>query len=206
MKVNPMTQAAFVPGVSFEDYIALCAQTDERYELVRGELVKMTPPTWQHTRIAKFLERLFDQAIEQADYPWEDFRETGQRTERDSSRLPDVILVPIEAIAQFLHQTAVLTVAAPLVVEIVSPSSATEDYTTKLQEYEALGIPEYWAVDHEGVGAAKYIGFPKAPTVTVHELVNGRYQAQRFRGEEMIQSPTFPHLHVTANQVFSAQA
>lgn len=200
-----MTQAAAKPRVSFEEYIDFCAQTDERYELVRGELVKMTPPTWQHNKIAKFLERILDAAIEQAGYPWEAFRETGQRTEYDSSRLPDVTIVPTAAIEQFLNQTAVLTVAAPFVIEIVSPSSATEDYTDKLREYATLGIPEYWTVDHEGLGAAKYIGFPKAPTITVHALIEGRYEAKRFRGEDRIISPTFEGLELTANQVFAAK-
>ena len=199
-----MTQAAVRPRVSFEEYIDFCAQADEPYELVRGELVKMTPPTWAHTKIAKFLERTLDAAMEQTGYPWEAFRETGQQTEYDSSRLPDVTIVPTAAIEQFLNQTAVLTVAAPLVIEIISPSSATEDYTNKLREYETLGVSEYWTVDHEGLGAAKYIGFPKAPTITVHELVEGKYQAKRFRGDKLIESPTFRNLNLTANQVFSA--
>lgn len=198
-----MSQAAVSPRISFEEYIDLCAQTDERYELVRGELIKMTPP-WLHMRIAKFLEQTLDGAIEQAGHPWEAFRETGQRTEHDSSRLPDVTVVPIAAIEQFLNQTAVLTVAAPLVVEVVSPSSATEDYTDKRREYEAFGIAEYWTVDPEGLGAAKYIGFPKAPTVTVHQLIDGKYQAKRFRENEQIESPTFPGLNLTAHQIFSA--
>ena len=199
-----MSQVALQPRISFEEYIDICAQTDEPYELVRGELVKMTPPTWQHHKIAKFLERSFDREIEQTGQPWEAFREAGQRTEYNSSRLPDVTVVPTEAIEQFLNQTAVLTVAALLVVEIISPSSATEDYTDKLREYETLGIPEYWIVDHEGLGAAKYLGSPKAPTVTVYELVDGRYQFKHFRGGDLIASPTFKQLSLTANQVFSA--
>lgn len=196
--------AAIRPRISFEEYIDICAQTDERYELVRGELVRMTPPTWMHTRIAKFLERTFDSAIAQAGYDWEAFRETGQRTEDDSSRLPDISVVPLAEIEQFLNQTAVLTIAALLVVEIVSPSSATEDYNEKLREYQALGVSEYWVVDHEGLGAAKHIGFPKAPTLVIHELVEGKYQAKRYRGDEPIQSPTFKDLQLTANQIFAA--
>lgn len=200
-----MTQATIRPGVSFEEYIDICARTNERYELVRGELVKMNPPTWQHNRIAKFLEKILDAEIEKAGYPWEAFRETGQRTEEDSSRLPDVTVVPVEAIAQFMNQTAVLTVPAPLVVEIVSPSSVSEDYNAKRREYQALGIPEFWIVDHEGLGAAQSIGFPKAPTLTIYHLVEGNYQAQRFRGADKLRSPTFPNLELTADQVFHAQ-
>jgi Uma2 family endonuclease len=198
-----MTQTVVRPRVSFEEYIDICAQTDERYELVRGELVKMTPPTWQHKRIARFLEQVLNAEIERLNYNWEAFRDPGQRTEEDSSRLPDVMVVPLEAIETVLNQTAILTVPALLVIEIVSPSSATEDYTEKLREYQKLGIPEYWTVDYEGLGAAKYIGFPKAPTVTVNELVN-EYQAKRFRGNELIESPTFENLKLMANQVFSA--
>lgn len=199
-----MTQAAIRPRVSFEEYIDFCAQTDERYELVRGELHQMNPPTVLHYRIAKFLERVLDQAIENYLDPdeWESFRDAGQRTEDASSRLPDIAIVSRVEANKLLNQTAVFQSPSLLVVEIVSPSSATEDYTDKLREYESLGIQEYWVIDYEGLGAAKYIGFPKAPTVTVCKLVDDKYQSKQFRNEDRIESPTFPELNLTANQVF----
>lgn len=199
-----MTQAAVRPRVSFEEYIDLCAQTDEPYELVQGELVKMTPPTWAHVLIARLLERVFEAEIERLGYDWVAVRETGQRTEDNSSRLPDVTVVPFDQIEPVLNQAAVLTVPAPIVVEIVSPSSTSEDYDAKLKEYQRLQVKEYWVVDHEGLGAAKYIGFPKAPTITVHELVDGKYEAKRFRGDDRIVSPTFQGLNLTAKQVFAS--
>jgi Uma2 family endonuclease len=199
-----MTQVVTRGKLTFEEYIDLCVQSNERYELVRGELLQMTPPTWLHMRIARFLEQALNAEIQRLNYGWEAFREPGQRTEADSSRLPDVMVVPLEAIQTVLNQTAILTVPSVLVIEIVSPSSATEDYTKKLKEYEALGIAEYWTVDPEGLGAAKFIGFPKAPTLTIYQFVDGRYQARPFRGDDRIESPTFQQLHLTANQVFAA--
>ncbi len=201
-----MTQAAVRSRVSFEEYIDICAQTDERYELVRGELHQMNPPTVLHYRIAKFLEQVLDREIEENFDPdeWETFRDAGQRTEDDSSRLPDVAIVSRVEADKLLKQTAVFQSPSLLAIEIVSPSSASEDYEKKLKEYQALGIPEYWVVDYEGLGAAKHIGFPKAPTLTVHELINGKYQARQFRGHDQIQSHTFRNLNLTANQVFSA--
>jgi Uma2 family endonuclease len=201
-----MIQTVVRPRVSFEEYIDFCAQTDERYELVRGKLHQMNPPTVLHYRIAKFLEQVLDQAIEEHFDPdeWETFREAGQRTEDDSSRLPDLAIVSRVEADKLLKQTAVFQSPSLLVIEVVSPSSASDDYDKKLKEYEGLGVPEYWVVDHEGLGAAKHIGFPKAPTLTVHELINGKYQAKRFRGDELIESPTFRNLNLTANQVFSA--
>ncbi|NJL23340.1 MAG: Uma2 family endonuclease [Leptolyngbyaceae cyanobacterium SM1_3_5] len=203
-----MTQTAVKPKLTFEEYIDFCAQTEERYELVRGELVKVTPPTWLHMRIARLLEQTFNAEIERLQYDWEAFREPGQRTEADSSRLPDVMVVPLAEIEPVLNQTAVLTVPAPIVVEIVSPSSATQDYKGKLKEYEALQVIEYWVVDPEGLGAAKYIGFPKQPTVSIYRLVAGKYtlldergKSRLFRGGDRIKSPTFPAIDLTAEQV-----
>lgn len=122
-----MTQAAFTPPISFEKYLDYCGQTGDRYELVQGELRRMNPPTWLHLKIAKFLEQTFDAEIQRRGYTWEAFRESGQRTEATSSRLPDVIIVPSEAIELMLNQSAVLQVPAILVVEIVSPSSSSDD-------------------------------------------------------------------------------
>ena len=201
-----MTATQLRPRLSFEEYVDFCAQTvsNERYELVRGELKLMTPPDWQHVKIAKLLERLFDAEIEKMGKPWEAFRETGQRTEGDSSRLPDVSVIPTDAIAQYLKQTAILEVPAILVVEIVSPSSTSEDYGEKLKEYQALQIPEYWIADYEAIGAAKYLGFPKKPTLTINQLINGAYQGRQFRGGDRVVSPTFPELQVTAQQILNA--
>jgi Uma2 family endonuclease len=203
MRAIAMTNAAIKPRWTFEEYADFCAQSDEPHELVHGELKRMSPPEWQHVKIAKFLERRFDDQIERMGYPWEAFRETGQRTDTDSSRLPDVSVIPLDAIANYLNQTAILQVPALLVVEIVSPSSASEDYKEKLQEYEALKIPEYWIADYAALGASKYLGFPKQPTLTIHQLVNGIYQSRQFRGPERVMSATFPALELTAEQILN---
>jgi Uma2 family endonuclease len=41
----------------------------------------------------------------------------------------------------------------------------------------------------------------KQQTVTIHSLVDGEYQAQRFQREEVIISPTFPQFALTTQQV-----
>jgi len=103
-----------------------------------------------------------------------------------------------------MSQAAIFQFADPLVVEIVSPSSSTDDYKAKVKEYQALGISEYWILDPDVLGAAKYIGHPKLPTVSIHSLIEGQYEIQRFRGSTPIKSPLFPNLQLTAEQVLSA--
>lgn len=190
--------------LSFADYLNFCETSQEPYELVRGELQLMTPPTWLHFLIAKFLERSFDDEVARLQEPWIVVQGAGQQTTDDTSRLPDVSIVPFDAISNSLDQTAVLTIAALLVVEVVSDSTALQDYREKVTEYQTKGIREYWIVDPDPFGAAKYIGSPKRPTVSVYSLVDGVYQVKRFQESDRILSPTFPALQLTAEQILRA--
>ena len=196
-----MTATQLRPRLSFEEYVDFCAQTDERYELVQGEIRKMTPPTWQHILIAQFLEQSFNSEIKHLQQPWIAIRESGQRTEQASSRLPDVSVISFEEIQKFLKQTAILEMPAFLVVEIVSPSSVGDDYGAKLTEYQKLKVPEYWIVDHDALGAATHLGFPKMPTITVNQLIDGVFNSKRFRGSDRVLSKTFPEFQLTAEEI-----
>ncbi len=181
--------------ITFEQYLCYDDGTDQRYELVRGELFLMTPPIFQHIFIAKFLERIFDTEIARLGCPWTTVREAGVRTDVSSSRIPDVSVVPLAEAEALRYKSAVVQVALPLVVEIVSPSSVKEDYEDKLREYQAIGVAEYWIVDPVS----------KDPRVTVYSLKNGTYTQQIIRSSEQIISATFPELVITVAQVIEAK-
>lgn len=76
---------------------------------------------------------------------------------------------------------------ATLVVEVVSPGKANEDwdYRYKRSEYAARGISEYWIVD------------PQINAVTVLILIDGFYEETRFTGNILIVSNIFPELQLT---------
>lgn len=190
--------------LSFEDYLKFCETSQEPYELVRGELQLMTPPTWIHFLITDYLATSFKHEIAQIGHSWIVVQGAGQQTTEDTSRLPDVSIVPFDVISNSLDQTAVSTIAALLVVEVVSDSTALQDYREKVTEYQTKGIREYWIADPDPFGAAKYIGSPKRPTVSVYSLVDGIYQVKRFQGDDRIFSPTFPALQLTAEQILRA--
>jgi Uma2 family endonuclease len=76
-------------------------------------------------------------------------------------------------------------------------------YLTKLQEYQVLGIQEYWIVDYSGSGGQEFTGNPKQPTFTVCSLVDGEYNLQSFKKGDRILSPTFPELDLTVDRVFA---
>ena len=92
----------------------------------------------------------------------------------------------------------------PLVIEVVS-TNWRDDYYKKLADYEEMGIPEYWIIDYVPFGSKMLIGELKQPIIIVYTLNDDReYQSKQFRGEDRIESPTFPDLDITAEQIFSA--
>ena len=190
--------------MTLQEYLNYDDGTATRFELVKGELIPMSPATWLHLRIARYLEGTFNREIDRLGLDWEAFQEPGQQTEESSARRPDVAIVPSDFVDAELDQSAVLVTAAFLVVEVVSESTATADYREKVAEYQAIGIPEYWIVDPDPFGAAKYIGSPKRPTVSVYQSVNENYQVIRYQGNDVIVSPTFPELNLTVAKVLNA--
>ena len=189
--------------LTFADYLAHDDGTDTRYELVRGQLVAMTPPAWSHIKIARFLEDIFRAEIARLGYDWDAIRgEIGQRTGPDDARLPDVLVAEVSDLETLGDRPAVLETPAIVTVEIVSRSSIQDDYLHKLAEYESLGVQEYWLVDYLALGPARYLGMPKRPTLFIYQLVDEEYAAPRqFHGEDVIESAIFPELRVTAQAI-----
>lgn len=93
-----------------------------------------------------------------------------------------------------------LASSVKLLVEVVS-TNRPDDYARKFEDYEAIGICEYWIVDYLGLGGRRYIGNPKQPTITICRLVNGVCETQLFRQGDTIYSPGFPNLRLTVNQI-----
>lgn len=140
--VNTVTQP-----LTFEDYLAYDDGTDNRYELVDGQLILMTPPRVEHFLITDFVDVTLKTEIQRLGWPWLTFREAGVRTGSAKSRLVDLCIVTQAQAKELLGQSAVFQTAPQLIVEVVSPDSVTRDYRYKRSEYAALEVPEYWIVD-----------------------------------------------------------
>lgn len=112
----------------FEEYLTYDDGTNNRYELFRGRLILMTPPTVRHLLIAKFIERILDVEINRLKLALVALREAGLQTEVDSSRLTDVCVVTEEQVNELMDETAVFRVPARLAVEIVSPLCRCQEF------------------------------------------------------------------------------
>jgi Uma2 family endonuclease len=192
--------------LNFEAFIASYLE-DTRYELIDGELIDLEP-TGLHEQVTGLINRKLNVAIERLDLPWFiPMKCLIKPLGLNSAFRPDIVLLDCGALAdEPLWKTEpVITLgkSVKLVVEVVS-TNWQNDYARKVEDYEALGIPEYWIVDYLGLGGRRYIGSPKQPVITIYQLVEGTYQGRQFRGSDRLFSPTFPDLNLTAAQIFTA--
>ncbi|MBD2346475.1 Uma2 family endonuclease [Anabaena subtropica] len=176
-----------------------------RYELHNGFIKQMPPPTGDHELVIAFLVKQILLECARLSKPL-DIPKMGfvQSTESESAFLPDVLLLNRSNLANEPlwrdKSTLTLKESIPLVIEVVS-TNWRDDYFTKLGQYEAIGIPEYWIVDYAALGGRKFIGNPKQPTISIYSLLEGEYQIKQFRNAEPIESQTFPELKLTAEQI-----
>ena len=200
-----MTQA-IAPPLSFLEFLETTPEDGNRYELVNGERVQLMA-TRAHDDVADFIYDAFRDQVEREKLNYKVSRFASVKTRRDDGlvqgRTPDVSVIDKTVWAADPKAYAALEEPIQLAVE-VSSTNWRDDYLYKLAEYEALGILEYWIVDYLAVGAIRYIGSPKTPTVSVYTLINGEYQLQQFQGGDRILSMTFPELTVTAAEIFEA--
>jgi len=204
-----MTQA--IPKqVTFDEFITWYPENSEyRYELHEGIIVEMPKPKGKHSEVAGFISGELFVEIRRLQLPYFIPKECIVRSDDgESGYEPDVIVLDRDAIASEprWERESIITMGRSirLVVEVVS-TNWQDDYLTKLRDYEALGIQEYWIVDYLGLGGRLHIGYPKRPTLSVHQLVEGEYEVQRFKDGDLIESPTFAQLNLTSEQVFRAE-
>ena len=191
--------------ITFEDFLERCPQ-DGFYELVNGEIVKVET-TRYHQNIARFLMFAFKDEIRRLkldyivdkDIPIKTLTDEGQQ----QGRRPDVAVVNGSLWNSDVRGYGALTEPIQLAVEIVS-TNWEDDYVDKLDEYQRLGITEYWIVDYLAIASRAYLGNPKQPTIFVYNLVENSYRVNAFKESDRLISPTFTELTLTAAEVFNA--
>jgi Uma2 family endonuclease len=193
--------------LSFDEFLVRYGGNN-RYELIDGEVFDLEP-TGQHEEVAAFITAKICVQIDGTGLPWFVLQRGLLRPSNIGMTAfrPDVVVVDRDELSKELlwSDQSILTLGSSikLVAEVVS-SNWQNDYARKVEDYAALGIPEYWIVDHVGLGGTRHIGKPKQPTLSICTLVDGEYEIQQVRGSEIIVSPTFPELRLTAEQVLRA--
>ncbi|NJO43147.1 MAG: Uma2 family endonuclease [Cyanobacteria bacterium RU_5_0] len=183
--------------MTFEEYLNYADETDNRYELVDGELIEMPPENPNNCLFARFL---FLQFLQVFPLSWVCMKDTEIEVtgRRAKTRYPDLMVLG-EELAMALQGASRSTITRDmppplLVVEIVSPGKTNEDrdYRYKRSEYAARGIAEYWIVN------------PERQDVMILKWVDGLYEETVYTGSQAIESEMMREITLTPNQILTA--
>ncbi|MGI8501861.1 MAG: Uma2 family endonuclease [Hassallia sp.] len=201
-----MTQA-LTKLVTFDEFTAWKPEGGS-YELHDGVIVEITQPLGDHEDIVGFLVEILVREYTRLNLPYR-IPKTAlvKPPESESGYSPDVLLLNRDNLENEplwkKKSTVTLSASIPLIIEVVS-TNWRDDYYKKYAHYESIGIPEYWVVDYLSLGAKKFTGNPKFPTISIYQLIDEEYQVTQFRGTNQIISRTFGELNLTAQQIFDA--
>ena len=195
-----MTQAITQPRLTFEEYLSYDDGTDNRYELVDGELIALPPESGRNAWIAFGLaiQLVNLLGLKRVAHNSCEVQVPVLKPGYAENRYPDLLVLKEEHI-ELTQKRLTITLKMPppdLVVEVVSPGKANRerDYIDKREQYAARDIPEYWIVD------------PQADVVIVLRLDAGSYvEVGQFQGSEAIASVGFLELELTAEQVLQPE-
>jgi Uma2 family endonuclease len=180
---------------SYADYLTW--QLQERVELLRGKIFKMSPaPSVRHQAVSSNLSGLFFNYFRHNDCrqfaaPF-DVRLYKKKSEKANQEIftvvqPDLCVV-CDAVKLKDNQSC--NGAPDLVVEILSPGNTKREMKDKFELYEEAGVREYWLVH------------PLDESVQIYVLNEADHYIGLQPATEVAQSSIFPELSVDLAEVF----
>lgn len=147
--------------ISYEEYMDLVNSSDQRYELIDGEIYLLASPTFKHqvivNEIAAHFYRYFKGKPCRSLTAPLDVKLFGLASKFEEN--PNVVQPDIMVICDEEKVTADSKYEGipTLIVEVLSPSTKRKDLAAKLNLYMNSGVSEYWIVDPDEKTALQYI-------------------------------------------------
>ncbi len=140
---------------TYNDYLSW----DDRWELIDGIAYAMSPaPYPKHQRIAFKISRELDDNLLGADRCEVYLSPIDWKVNETTVVQPDIAIFCEQTKKQYFSRTP------PLIVEVLSKSTALKDVTTKFKLYEKEGVLFYLIIE------------PNSEVGDIFKLVNGKYE------------------------------
>ena len=177
--------------MSYEDFLKLSEESENRYEYIDGEVYLLASPTYSHQNIVMELANVM--------YNWFKGKECRPLTApfdvtltKDGNKnvvQPDIVVIcDTENINERDRYTGVPT----MVVEVLSETTQQKDMVRKLNVYFFGGIKEYWIVS------------PLRKEVYVYCFTEQDIKEYRvYKEVEKAESMVFPGLEIPLEQIFT---
>jgi len=165
---------------------------DDRYELVDGVLVPMSPPPgFEHGKVSATTTIVVGGFVRSHNLGWTTGAETGFRLRRnpDTVRAADFAFVARGRITPEMDRSRYLDLAPDLVVEIVSPSDSAAEVNAKVLLYLDNGVRLVWVL------------YPRSQTAAVHRP--GRNAELLRAGDELTGEDVLPGFTLSVGELFA---
>jgi Uma2 family endonuclease len=174
----------------FAEWIERPENANRWFELVRGEVMELPPPTRAHGVVCMSVGRLLWNYAFQRGKGYVAANDSGVILERepDTMRGPDVAFYEDAQTFSELHPKYGET-PPRLAVEVLSPNDKARQVTRKITDYLRNGVPVVWLID------------PESRTVMVYCTDKG---PQLVEGDELLEGgPVLPGFRCRASELFA---
>lgn len=172
------------------DLLRLREETDDRLELVDGEIFVVPKPGTRHQAIVVPLISRFSQVIDTTGRGSVFPILTDVRLSDFCVVQPDLIVV-LPGGGATIEEIAIVGPPA-LLVEIVIPASRVQDLRVKRALYAKAGVPEYWVVGRD----ARFVAVLADPA-------NGDYRSEKvYHHGEIARAATIPKVEIPTADLF----
>lgn len=159
-------------------------------EIIEGDVYMAPSPAIRHQRIARELGVLLHRFL-RATLPGAEifFAPTGVKLSDDTVLEPDLLIVLEHNRDRVMEKY--VNGPPDVVIEVLSPGTASRDLGLKRDYYGQAGVPEYWIVD------------PETETIEVLVLDNGNYrQGGLFRAADALRSRQLSELELPLGELW----
>ena len=173
--------------VTYDDYAK--TPEDERWELLDGELIMAAAPNMKHQSVQSNTDWHVQRFVRDRDLGRVFNAPTDVVLSEHDVVQPDLVFVSSER--ERIITDANIQGAPDMVVEILSPSTASRDWRDKLDLYARHGVAEYWLMD------------PISEIVWVFRLVDGTLvQVGMYGVGDTLTSPLLEGFSLELGEVF----
>ena len=174
---------------TYKDYLLI--DDDKRYEILRGGLIMVPAPFTIHQRLLRNIEDILWNFVKEKKLGEVLVAPTDVVLSEDIVVQPDILFISKEGL-DIIKEAAIMG-SPDLIVEIISPSSASYDTVEKRDIYEEYGVKEYWLV------------FPQEKAIEVLSLEDGVYRELcKGRKTGIVMSKIIAGLEVDLKEVFES--
>lgn len=175
---------------TYKDYLQI--DDEKRYEVMEGGLIMVPAPLTIHQRISRNIEVILCNFVKEKRVGEVLYAPTDVVLSEDVVVQPDILFISKERL-NIIEEAAIMG-SPDLIVEVVSPFSASYDTVEKRNVYEKYRVKEYWLV------------FPHEKAIEVLALENGIYREfSKARRTGVIRSKILDGLAIDLRDIFELE-